>query len=176
MSQAINKWSLTPAASRREAGRRRLGGVSGSPPIRPAHEADLDSVAALWLASRRTAGTAIPATIHTDDEVRDWFRDLVFPTAEVWLIGAHLKPEAMMVLSGPSVDQLYVAPGHQRQGHGSRLIRFAQQRRDALSLWTFEANHTARRFYEKLGFAPVGPASRENEEGEPALLYRWTKS
>jgi ribosomal protein S18 acetylase RimI-like enzyme len=50
----------------------------------------------------------------------------------------------MMVLSGEGIDQLYVRPGHQRRGHGSRLVTFAQGRRTELQLNAFESNHPAR--------------------------------
>ncbi|HWD65053.1 MAG TPA: GNAT family N-acetyltransferase [Solirubrobacteraceae bacterium] len=130
-------------------------------------------MANLWLESRRAAEPAIPPAAHTDAEVRAWFREVVFAGQEVWVIGPHGRPEAMMVLQGEWVEQLYVAPGRQRRGHGSRLIGLAQSRWDALSLWTFETNHSARAFYERHGFVADEPASADNEEGAPALLYRW---
>ncbi len=63
-----------------------------------------------------------------------------------------------------------------RVADGSSLLALAQRRRDALALWTFEANAHARRFYEARGFRRDGAASRENEECAPALCYRWTRS
>jgi putative acetyltransferase len=42
----------------------------------------------------------------------------------------------------------------------------------SLLLWIFEANAGARAFYEKHGFVAVG-VSAENEEGAPAVRYRW---
>lgn len=130
------------------------------------------AVAMLWLRSRRAAAPAIPPSVHGDDEVKAWFRDVVLPTYELWLIGPPRNPSAMMVLSHGWVEQLYVAPDRFRRGHGSKLLRFAQSRNDELHLWTFEANAGARAFYEKHGFVAVG-VSAENEEGVPAVRYRW---
>lgn len=144
--------------------------------IRRAEADEAEVLADLWLRSRRTAAPAIPPAVHSDDEVRGWLRDTVLPNDEVWVIGPAGQPEAMMVLSEDWIEQLYVAPHHQRQGHGSRLVRFAQNRRDSLRLYTFEANHAARAFYEKHGFTAAGPASTDNEERAPALLYRWSVS
>lgn len=129
-------------------------------------------MATLWLRSRQAAAPAIPPSIHTDDEVKAWFRDVVLPTHELWLIGPRRSPAAIMVLSRGWVEQLYVAPDLVRQGYGSKLLRFAQSRNDELLLWTFEANAGARAFYEKHGFVAVG-LSAENEEGAPAVRYRW---
>jgi GNAT superfamily N-acetyltransferase len=56
------------------------------------------------------------------------------------------------------------------QSHGSRLIKFALKRCADLRLYTFEANMAPRAFYEKHGFAAVGPPTTDNEEGAPALL------
>jgi GNAT superfamily N-acetyltransferase len=150
--------------------------VTTRQPIRRARADEATAVADLWLASRRAAAPAIPPPAHTDDEVRAWFRDVVLPNDEVWVIGPHQTPEAMMVLSGDWVEQPYVSPDHQRKGHGSRLISFAQAKRRELRLWAFEANTHARAFYEKLGFSPTGAPSSANEEGSPALCYRWNAS
>ena len=145
------------------------------PAIREALPAEAGAVADLWLASRRAAAPAIPPAVHSDAEVRSWFRDVVLPDHEVWVIGPDGALEAMMVLQDDWVDQLYVAPARQRQGLGGRLVRFAQDRRERLSLWTFETNLTARGFYEAHGFAPDGPPDSDNEEGAPAILYRWQR-
>lgn len=119
----------------------------------------------LWLRSRRAAAPAIPPSIHSEDEVKAWFRDVVLPTHELWVIGPRRHPAAMMVLSRGWVQQLYVAPDQFRQGYGSKLLRFAQSRQDELSLWTFEANTGARAFYEKRGVVPVGLRPRRAREG-----------
>ena len=83
---------------------------------------------------------------------------------------------ALMVLDGDRVEQLYVSPEHQRQGHGSRLLTTAQATRDRLSLWTFAANKQARAFYEAHGFSVSGAPSSQNEEQTPAVLYRWSRA
>jgi GNAT superfamily N-acetyltransferase len=105
---------------------------------------------------------------------RAWFRDVVLPSQEVWVTLTGLKLTAMMVIDGEWLEQLYVAPEHSRQGHGSRLVRLAQSDRSKLALWTFEANLSARAFYEKHGFRPTGDPSSDNEEHTPAICYRWT--
>ena len=147
------------------------------PAIREALPAEAGAVADLWLASRRAAAPAIPPAVHSEAEVRGWFREVVLPSLrdEVWVIGPDGAPEAMMVLQDDWVDQLYVTPARQGHGLGGRLIRFAQDRRERLALWTFEANLAARAFYEAHGFAPNGPPDSDNEEGAPAILYRWQR-
>jgi GNAT superfamily N-acetyltransferase len=117
---------------------------------------------------------SIPPAVHSDDEVRAWFQDVVVPSREVWVAGDGDELTAMMVLDGEWIEQLYVAPERLREGYGSRFIRLAQSTRSELALWTFEANMSARAFYEAHGFKPSGAPSSENEERAPALCYRWS--
>ena len=149
--------------------------MHGTDRIRRAGSDEALAVATLWLRSRRAAAPAIPPSVHSDGEVEAWFRDVVLPDCEVWVVGSRRSPTAIMVLSGGWVEQLYVAPDRCRQGYGSMLLRFAQSRQDELSLWTFEANARARAFYEKHGFVS-GAVSTDNEEGVAAVCYRWNRS
>lgn len=142
--------------------------------IREATPADALEIAELWLRSRRAAA-GIPAAVHTDDEIRGWFQDVVISAGGVWVTSHEGSLDAMMVLKGDWVEQLYVAPESQRQGHGSRLLRLAQSLRSELALWTFAANTPARAFYQRHRFKAEGPVSSDNEEHMPAMRYRWIK-
>jgi GNAT superfamily N-acetyltransferase len=117
---------------------------------------------------------AIPPPIHTDEEVRAWFREVVLPHREVWVAEADGAVIALLVLDEDWVDQLYVAPDWTRKGVGSRLLDTAKQRRPTgLDLWTFQANAGARRFYERNGFVATATTDGDNEEGAPDVRYRW---
>ncbi len=142
--------------------------------VRAATETDLGALAELWLRSRR-ATSLIPPPVHSDDEVRAWFRDEVVPSGDAWVATRATTLVAMMVLEADWVEQLYVDPARVRQGYGSLLLRFAQSSRSELALWTFEANTPARAFYERHGFRVRGQASCDNEEGHPALRYCWKR-
>lgn len=75
------------------------------------------------------------------------------------------------------IDQLYVLPNQQRRGVGAALLTLAKTRSPTLELWTFQANLLARRFYEGHGFAAVEQTDgSNNEEREPDIRYRWTKT
>ena len=51
--------------------------------VRSATGSDLDRITDLWLRARRRAVSTIPAPVHTDDEVRQWFADVVIPQRDV---------------------------------------------------------------------------------------------
>jgi len=72
------------------------------------------------------------------------------------------------------IDQLYVLPSAQGRGVGTALLQVAQTRLGRLSLWTFQRNKSARRFYEKHGFILVKETDGTgNEEREPDAMYSW---
>jgi len=60
------------------------------------------------------------------------------------------------------VEQLFVAPGHERRGIGHRLLAYAEgyaiaERARSLQIVVEEGNEKARSFYRRSGFVPVGP-------------------
>ena len=117
---------------------------------------------------------AIPAPVHTDDEVRDHFCDVVLPTKEVWVADRGGAVVALLVLEDEWIDQLYVDPDFIGDGLGSSLIAVAKaERPGGLKLWTFAANTRARRFYERHGFVATGTTDGDNEEGAPDVRYEW---
>lgn len=77
---------------------------------------------------------------------------------------------------GEEVLALYVAPDARGCGIGSCLLAEAQRAEAALSLRTFEANHGARAFYERHGFAEAGRGDGAgNDEGLPDILFIWER-
>lgn len=122
---------------------------------------------------------------HTDDEVLRWVRDRMVATMETWVaiddagsvagadsaVGAVV---ALMVVAPGHLEQLYVAPDRLGGGIGRRLVDLAKERSpEGLSLWTFQVNDRARRFYERNGFVAMELTDGENEEGQPDVRYEW---
>ena len=143
--------------------------------IRAARADEAGAVAEVYLASRRRAGALIPRGVHTDDDVRTWFANVVLREHETVVAEGDGRLVAMLVLRGESLDQLYVHPDRQRQGIGGRLLAHAKARRRRLRLQTFESNEPARAFYEKHGFRAVAFGDgTANDEGAPDILYEWT--
>ncbi|TQL79033.1 ribosomal protein S18 acetylase RimI-like enzyme [Stackebrandtia endophytica] len=142
--------------------------------IRRATDIDAEAVAAVWL---RSFATALPTVrrAHTDEQVRSWFREVVVPDRETWIATAGTTTVAMMVLDDDELDQLYVDPEHQGNGIGADLVNLAKRRHPAgLTLWTFQVNQPARRFYERHGFTAVEHTDgSRNEEREPDVRYIW---
>jgi GNAT superfamily N-acetyltransferase len=153
--------------------------VSGRPPdapgitLRPAGATDAGDVADVYLASFH-ATYDFPLA-HTDEEVRGWIRDVVGAGGTWVAVDPAGAIVGMMALEPGVLDQLYVRPDRLGEGIGRQLLELAKDRSpDGLSLYTFQVNERARRFYERNGFAAewFGDGSI-NEERQPDVRYVW---
>lgn len=141
---------------------------------RRAYPDDAVAIADCFLASRADALPYLPV-LHTDDETRAWFRDVVLPTQEVWVVDGQGEIAGFIAFDHEEIHHLYVRPGDQGRGHGGALLAVAKaQRPDGLALWAFQRNHPARRFYERRGFVAIDLTDGSaNEEREPDARYAW---
>ena len=75
---------------------------------------------------------------------------------------------------GAEICSLYVAPEAQSRGIGAVLLEAAKAAQPRLTLWTFQANEGAQRFYLREGFAETERSDgTRNEEGLPDIAYAW---
>jgi GNAT superfamily N-acetyltransferase len=145
--------------------------------LRRAIAADAPLIAQTFIAARR-AMAYLPA-LHSDEETRDYIAHVV-AAEEVWIAQtkqdrvpafAAIRDEPQKIV----LDHLYVAPEAQNANLGSALLAHVKtQRPQGFSLWCFEANHGARRFYERHGLVLAQMTDgRDNEEKLPDCLYVW---
>ncbi|MFJ2235508.1 GNAT family N-acetyltransferase [Streptomyces sp. NPDC087859] len=141
--------------------------------LRRATALDAAAAADVWL---RSFAAALPTVVRprSDDDVRDYFREVVVPLRETWVADAD-GIVGVMVLSGELLSQLYIAPDWRGRGIGDRFVELAKERSpQGLHLWTFQVNKPAHRFYERHGFVAVEHTDGSgNEEREPDVRYDW---
>jgi ribosomal protein S18 acetylase RimI-like enzyme len=83
------------------------------------------------------------------------------------------KVVGMIAYNEKEVSQLYIHIDYQGIGIGQTFLDKAKkQSKGRLTLYTFEANENAQRFYEKNGFKIIG-RGHENEENLPDIQYEW---
>jgi GNAT superfamily N-acetyltransferase len=138
---------------------------------------DAPAVADVIIRSRRAAAGAIPASVHSDADIREWISAVVVREREVWLTeDDNGRPVAALVLDGDWIDQLYVEPAITGRGLGSQLVELAKSRRpEGLQLWTFATNIGAQRFYLRNGFTEAERTDGSgNEEKAPDIRFIWS--
>ncbi|MFB7649450.1 GNAT family N-acetyltransferase [Streptomyces sp. NPDC056084] len=142
--------------------------------LRRAESADASPAAEVWL---RSFNAALPSVhcAHSPDDIRDWFARVLVPHDETWVAVQDARVLGLMVLRGPELKQLYLDPDWRGQGLGDRFMALAkQQQPGGLSLWTFQVNAPARRFYERHGFRETERTDGSgNDEREPDVRYCW---
>jgi len=126
-----------------------------------------------------TVRTSLPFVpeVHPAHEVVDYFSGQLFAKAEFWLAEDEAGEALGYIAFRPDfVEHLFVRPTSQGQGLGVALLDMAKHGASELSLWTFQQNLRARRFYEKHGFfVVVETDGLDNEERLPDVLYRWRR-
>jgi GNAT superfamily N-acetyltransferase len=142
--------------------------------IRRATASDASATADVYL---RSFAAALPTVVRprSDDEVRAYIRDVVVPSRETWVAVAEEQVVGLMVLAGDLLSQLYLDPDWRGRGIGDRFVALAKERAPrGLSLWTFQVNEPAHRFYERHGFVEAERTDGSgNEEREPDVRYVW---
>ena len=145
--------------------------------LRPAAAADAADMARVLIDARRELMPFAPSA-HSDDEVRQWVREVLVPSGGVTLACTDGAVAGVLATSGADgvawIDQLCVDPPQVARRAGRTLLAHALAVLPRpLQLYTFQANRHARDFYERHGFVAVafGDGSG-NEEQRPDVLYR----
>ena len=140
--------------------------------IRDARAEDVEAIASLF---RRSFGTlTFLPTLHTAEEDRAFFSG-VLSRSEVWLWEEHGDVLGFAALDGEELTHLYVEPEAHGRGIGGALLDEAKRRRPAgFTLWVFQQNESARRFYARRGLQLVRETDGSgNEERSPDALLAW---
>ncbi|RPK29206.1 putative N-acetyltransferase YjaB [Streptomyces sp. ADI92-24] len=142
--------------------------------LRRARAADAPGAADVWL---RSYAAALPTVrcAHDEPDVRDWFARVLVPQYETWVAVTGNSVVGLLVLKGEELKQLYLEPEWRGRGLGDRFMVLAkQQQPNGLSLWTFQVNGPARRFYQRHGFTEAERTDgQRNDEHEPDVRYVW---
>lgn len=152
---------------------------TSSPPavvVEAATLADANPIGALHARSFAVTYPAVPA-ISATTERSVWRRrlagtdgcDVIVARLGERVVGfAYVGPGAESSIDPGTghIYSLHVDPDLHRHGVGRRLLdetmhRFAAAGNTTATLWVVTDNHPARRFYERLGWAPDGTAERQ---------------
>ena len=141
--------------------------MASSIQIRPAFPGECRRIAEIHVLARYEM--AYLPHVHSFTSVEKWIREIVLPSQEALVAETDGAAVAYAWLHGGFLRALYVHPSYQRRGIGSGLL--AEIRKTApggFSLWVFEANEGAIRFYERHGATSVRKDRRQRQPGEAA--------
>ncbi len=141
--------------------------------VRLAGTSDADAIADVFIPS--FGGLTFLPRLHTDEETRDWIREVMLPGHEVWVAEVNDRLVGFAALTEDLLGHMYVHPDAQGRGIGTALFEVVKRERpDGFRLWVFQRNNGARRFYERHGCRVVELTDGGgNMEQEPDALYEW---
>lgn len=130
-----------------------------------------DETVEMWRNSKEAA--LGQKEIHSFDNHVDFLKNILTKQYQVDLAVMADKVVGMIAYNEGEISQLYIHVDYQGMGIGQTLLeRAKEQSAGRLTLYTFEVNKNAQRFYEKHGFKIIG-RGYENEENLPDILYEW---
>ena len=144
--------------------------------LRRAEPDDAIPLADLYTRARVAAVPLMPPALHTNAEDRDWFAaQLARPTHEAWLAERDGCLLGYALMDAVWLDHLFVRAGATGEGVGGVLLDLVKSLRpDGFSLWVFESNAGARRFYARHGLVELERTDGAgNEERAPDIRMAW---
>lgn len=111
--------------------------------------------------------------IHSFENHVNFLNHILAKNFHIDLAVMDHKVVGMISYNSTEISQLYIHNDYQGIGIGHTLLEIAKRNSEGrLTLYTFEVNKIAQRFYEKHGFKIIGKG-HENEENLADILYEW---
>lgn len=112
--------------------------------------------AAAWRASHRAFCTPEYVESHTAERQAAYLQRKLDAKSRIFLL-VDEEPKGVVSVNGNLIEDLYVLPGQQGRGYGTKLLRFAAAVATGTpTLRILENNAGARRLYTRLGFFETG--------------------
>lgn len=113
--------------------------------------------------------------IHSFENHVFFLNNILYKDNKIYIAIDNNKVVGLIAFNENEVNQLYIHNDYQGMGLGKRLLDMAKSNSKVrLTLYTFEVNHKAQRFYEANGFKIIG-RGHENEENLADIKYEWVR-
>ncbi|WP_171235330.1 GNAT family N-acetyltransferase [Ruegeria sp. HKCCA6837] len=136
--------------------------------------------------ARTTDAGAIGTILHGFTLENDWMPNLHSCAETIAFCGKMIDQDwvtvaesdvgvvGFLALNETEINSLYLHMKARGQGIGRQLLDHAKSRQTRLSLYAFQANTGACKFYERNGFAEVGRSDgADNDENLPDIRFIW---
>lgn len=111
--------------------------------------------------------------MHSFEDHVFFLNNILSKDNEIYIAIDNNKVVGMIAFNEQEINQLYIHNDYQGRELGKRLLDMAKANSNGrLTLYTFEVNHKAQRFYERNGFRIID-RGHENEEKLKDLKYEW---
>jgi GNAT superfamily N-acetyltransferase len=111
--------------------------------------------------------------LHSREEDQGFIGDLI-ANSTVWVARDDQGVIGFLAMNGAVVPALHLAKRGRGHGIGKALLSKAKACQPELSLWAFQANEHAIRFYLREGFREVERTDgHANDEGLPDIRLVW---
>lgn len=111
--------------------------------------------------------------MHSFEDHVFFLNNILSKDNEIYIAIDNNKVVGMIAFNEHEINQLYIHTEYQGRELGKRLLDMAKINSNGrLTLYTFEVNHKAQRFYERNGFKIIDKG-HENEEKLKDLKYEW---
>lgn len=113
--------------------------------------------------------------LHSFEDHIFFLNNILNRDNEIYIATDNNKVVGIIAFNENEIDQLYIHNDYQGKGLGKKLLDMAKiNSKGRLTLYTFEVNHKAQRFYERNGFKIIG-RGHENEENLDDIKYEWAR-
>lgn len=139
--------------------------------------ADAAKIHALsWQESHRAFCTPDFIAAHSAEKQTAFLLDEIAQGKHVFML-IEDRPVGVVSVWNDMIENLYILPGEQRRGYGTKLLNFALTRCVGMpTLWILDNNAGARRLYEKHGFRLTGRRNRITDTlSEEEMSLTWTR-
>ena len=141
--------------------------------IIPYSEKYCDETITMWRDSKEKA--ICQKDIHSFSDHKYFLNEILVKDNEIFIALMADKVAGIIAFNEMEINQLYIHNEFQNRGIGKMLLDIAKNKsKGILTLYTFEINKSAQKFYEKNGFRIIG-RNFENEEKLDDLKYEWKK-
>lgn len=109
-----------------------------------------------WKESHRAFCTHDFIEMHTPERQREYLSSKKDNGAKIYML-VQEEPIGVVSVTNGLIEDLYVLPGRQNMGYGTKLLQYAiDQCTDTPTLWILENNKRAERLYRRMGFQETG--------------------
>lgn len=114
--------------------------------------------------------------MHSFEDHVFFLNNILNKDNKIYIAIDNNKVVGMIAFNENEINQLYIHNDYQGKGLGRKFLELSKANsKGILTLFTFEVNHNAQRFYEKNGFRIIG-RGYENEENLDDIKYEWVGS